>query len=159
MALPDGLRAVIVDDDGIACEHTRLVLKALGIEADYFTDGKTAANNIRAAYGSGKAYDLLLTDYRMPEMNGLELTRLVHEFDNGETAVIMLTGYNWDIDEDEAETDGVDGILAKPLFSDILLREIYKIISKKKGHEEKKPETAASAPAEIVLAGRRVLMA
>jgi CheY-like chemotaxis protein len=45
----------------------------------------------------------MLTDYKMPKLNGLELTRAVRTFDNGETAIIMLTGYNWDIIEDEAK--------------------------------------------------------
>ena len=156
MALPGGLRAVIVDDDEIACEHSQLVLKSLGIESAVFMDGKTAVAHIRDACDAGKPYDLLLTDYRMPEMNGLELTRQVHTFDQGRTAVIMLTGYNWDGIE-EAKTDGVDGILAKPIFSDVLLRELCKIL--KNGQEEGQPETVPAGSTEESLAGRRVLMA
>ena len=159
MELPAGLRAVIVDDDEIACEHTQLVLKALGIESDVYMDGKTAEDSLRKAYDAGKPYDLLLTDYRMPEMNGLELTRLVHAFDHGETVVIMLTGYNWDSIEDEAKTDGVDSILAKPLFPDILLHEIHRILSGKTGHQEPNVEPVTADSAEEILAGRRVLMA
>ncbi|MCR4645946.1 MAG: response regulator [Oscillospiraceae bacterium] len=159
MELPEGLRAVIVDDDEISCEHTQLVLKSLGIEAEVFMDGKTAAAHIRDACDAGKPYDLLLTDYRMPEMNGLELTRQVHSFDHDKMSIIMLTGYNWDSMEEEAKTDGVVGILAKPIFSDTLLREIYKILSVKNGLEEKNSEAVETASAEASLAGRRVLMA
>ncbi|MCR5122970.1 MAG: response regulator, partial [Ruminococcus sp.] len=127
--LPQGLRAAIVDDDEIAGEHTKPVLKAIGIEADTFTEGRLAERLIREAYGSGKAYDILITDYKMPEMNGIELTRQIHTFDNRDTAVIMLTGYSRDIPETEAETEGIDSILAKPLFADTLTHEIHKIIS------------------------------
>ena len=157
MELPEGLCAVVVDDDEIACEHTQLVLKSLGIEADTFTDAKAAEAHIREACQSGKPYDLLLTDYRMPELNGLELTRLVHQYDHGRTAVLLLTGYNWDSIEDEAKMDGVNGILAKPLFADILLREICKIL--KKNTDTESSELAPVGSAEELLAGRRVLMA
>ena len=156
--LPESIRAAVVDDDEVACEHTQLVLKAIGIGSDTFTDGRTAEKAIREAYSSGKGYDLLLTDYKMPGMDGLELTRLVHGFDNGDTAVIMLTGYSWDLPEGEA-SEGIDGILAKPLFSDVLVREIHKILSGRRGIQAAAPEPAFTGSAEEILAGRRVLMA
>ena len=157
--LPEGIRALVVDDDEIACEHTQLVLRAIGIDSDAVNDGKTGLEMIRKAREAGEAYRLLLTDYRMPEMNGLELTRAVHAFDQGETTVIMLTGYNWDIIEGEAKAEGVDGILAKPLFSDVLLREVHRLLDGKDGLEAEEPESVEESPAIENLAGRRVLMA
>jgi len=160
ITLPEGIRAIVIDDDEIACEHTQLELRAIGIESDTVTNGKKAVEMIRHAYDKGNAYNLMLTDYRMPEMNGLELTRAVHAFDNGETAVIMLTGYNWDIIEEDARLDGVDGILAKPLFNEVLLREIHRVLSKKDGTETVHEDKAVTAPPAVEsLAGRRVLMA
>ena len=159
--LPEGLRAIVVDDDAIACEHTQMVLRAIGIDSDTVTDGEKALSMIREAYEGGEAYRLLLTDYKMPEMNGLELTRAVHAFDRGETAVLMLTGYSWDSIEEEAWTDGVDAILAKPLFSDVLLREIHRVLSAKNGllpEEENGTEQEVSRVEEI-LKGCRVLIA
>ncbi len=158
IVLPEGMRAVIVDDDEVACEHTQFVLRTIGIEADVFTDGITAEEMIREAYDSGRAYDLLLTDYKIPQMDGLGLTRLVHKFDNGDTAVIMLTSYSWDIVEEEAAMDGVDAILPKPLFADVLIHEIHKILLKK-GISLPDEEPEVIGPAEDILAGRRVLMA
>ena len=158
--LPEGIRAMVVDDDEIACEHTQLVLRAIGIDSDAVNDGRTGLEMIRKARDAGEAYRLLLTDYRMPEMNGLELTHALHAFDQGETAVIMLTGYNWDSIEEEARTEGVDGILAKPLFSDVLLREVHRLLDGKDGLEtEEAAESAEESPATASLAGRRVLMA
>ena len=92
--LPEGLRAIVVDDDDIACEHGRLVLRSIGIEADAADSGIAALSLIRDAYKSGSPYDFILTDLKMPDMNGLELVRSVREFDNGETGTILLTGYN-----------------------------------------------------------------
>ena len=157
--LPEGLRAIVVDDDEIACEHTQLVLRAIGIDSDIVNDGKSALELIRTAHEEGEPYHLLMADYKMPEMDGLELTRRVHAFDRSETAVIMLTGYNRDAIEAEAKMDGVDGILAKPLFSDVLLREIHNVLSKKNGVKTEAPDMEEERPAGENLAGKRVLMA
>ena len=162
LKLPKDLHVAIVDDDEIACEHAQVLLRAGGIASDMFTDPQKALDQIRAAYEQGKPYQLLMTDYKMPVMNGLELTRAVHMFDNHETAVLMLTGYNWDIIEDEAEADGVDGIMAKPLFSDSLLREISSILARRQGVAVTEPDEQAQpeiSETEMILAGRRVLMA
>ena len=159
LRLPENLRALVVDDDEVACEHARMVLDTLGIRADAKTDAAAGLQALRAAHEGGSGYQLLLTDYKMPDMNGLELTRALREFDGGDTAVIMLTGYNWDIIEEEAWKDGVDGILAKPLFSDSLLREIHSVLLRRSGEEKlpiHEPEAEANRRS---LAGLRILMA
>ena len=70
----------------------------------------------------------------------------------------MLTGYNWDTIEEEARNEGVDSILAKPLFSDRLLREIHHVLEKN-GPADSPAPVREAAPELGVLAGRRVLMA
>jgi CheY-like chemotaxis protein len=163
VSLPKNLRILVVDDDEIACEHIRLVLDSLGLKADTETDPQKALSMLRQAHEGGKPYDLLLTDYKMPELNGLDLIRALRRFDGNETAAIMLTGYNWDIIEDEALQDGADGILAKPLFPEVLQHEVRSVLDRRGG----KTEEATSVPVPVtdeatlskILAGKRVLMA
>ncbi len=159
ISLPEGLLTIIVDDDEVACEHAKFVLNTIGIDAEAFTSAHQALQLMQNAHEAGHPYQLLLTDYKMPEMNGLDLTRALRAFDNGETAVIMLTGYNWDIIEEEAKSDGVDGIVAKPLFSDNLLRAIHAVLERKNGASPTPMQTASDAETVNVLAGKRVLMA
>ena len=163
LTLPANLRAFVADDDEIACEHTQLALKAIGIEADFATQPMNALARIRLAYEKGEPYRLILVDYRMPGMNGIELVRGVRAFDHGETAVIMLTGYNWDIIEDEAREVGVESIMAKPLFAENLVREIHSVLAKRGELEPTAPVEAPEAPESesdlSALAGRRILMA
>lgn len=160
LVLPSNLRAFVVDDDEIACEHTQLALMALGIDAQTSTRPTEALAQIRLAYESGEPYKLALVDYKMPDMNGLELIRALRGFDRGETAVIMLTGYNWDIIEDDAKDTGVDGIMAKPLFSENLVRGIHAVLARRGELDHVAlPEAGETEAAEYVLAGRRVLMA
>ncbi|MBQ9467775.1 MAG: amino acid permease [Clostridia bacterium] len=155
-ALPAGMRALVVDDDEIACEHARLVLKTLGVKADTLTSPEAALERIKE-YFEKEPYTLLLTDYKMPVMNGQELTRAVRAFDGGRTGIIMLTGYNWDIIEEEVHKDGVDCVMAKPIFTENLLRAIRAVLDLKSGAAPAAPEPEKTA--ESVLAGRRVLMA
>ena len=158
LRLPPHLRTMVVDNDEISCEHVQVVLRSIGIEADMDTDPKKALQRMRDAYDRGEGYQLLMTDYKMPGMDGLELTRAVHAFDEGSTAVIVLTGYNWDSIEKEASSNGIDSIMAKPLFSDSLIREINRIVGKK-GGEDEYPAEGNTAEGATDLAGRRVLMA
>ena len=163
ISLPKDLRILVVDDDEIACEHISLVLDALGLRADTETDPQKALAQLRQAHESGKPCGLLLTDYKMPEMNGLDLIRALRSFDGGETAAIILTGYNWDIIEDEALKGGADGILAKPLFPEVLQREVRAVLDRRGGTAD--PVTQVPIPAadetsfSAALAGKRVLMA
>ncbi len=159
--LPAGLRCIVTDDEEIACEHTQMVLQTLGIDCDRVTDPQEALRRIRRAYDEGNPYQLIVTDYKMPGMNGLELVRQVRNFDRGEAAVIMLTGYNWDIIEEETAAGGVDGIMAKPLFADVLLMEIHHLLLKKEGLQEghEHPVRNGNGEEEPALSGRHVLMA
>ncbi|MBR5746327.1 MAG: response regulator, partial [Clostridia bacterium] len=158
LALPEGLRAVVVDDDEIACEHAGYVLESIGVEIKAFVSAEEALECIKTAAEQNNPYDLLVTDYKMPGMSGRELARALRGFDGGKTMVIMLTGYNWDIVEEEAKRDGVDSILAKPLFPDSMIRAIHSLIERKTGVAVQ-PAEEPEGKKENLLAGRRVLMA
>ena len=101
-------------------------------------------------------YELLLTDYKMPAMNGLELVKEARKIDTDKLKIIMLTGYNWDIIEDDVQSEGVDAIMAKPLFAENLYKQISSIINVKKDDGTLSELDAGS---EYSLAGKRILMA
>ena len=107
-------------------------------------------------------YQFLMTDYRMPGMTGLELTRAIREFDGGKTSVILLTGYNWDDLRDEVEALGIVGVMSKPLFTDNVMRQLHTILLNtgdiQPVEAEAEPE-AAAAEDEVSLEGLCVLMA
>ncbi len=155
--LPEGLKVAMVDDDEVSCDHGRMVLSDIGASCDVFSDPTEAVENIRKAHDRGEDYDLVLTDFRMPKMNGLDLAGKVRGTCGDKTAVIMLTGYNWDIIEGEEEMKWVDGIVAKPLFPETLYKEIHTVLMRRSGEEV----SAAEEPEEFErdLAGKRVLMA
>ena len=159
--LPKGIRVLVVDDDKVSCDHAQMILNAAGVEADTTVNPEEGLRMLKEAHDRKAPYTFVLTDYKMPSINGLDLTRELKSFDDGETSVIMLTGYNWDIIEDDAYKFGVDSILAKPLFPESLLKEIHTITKRKAGMDAETSSDAGTLDVsdDGILAGRRILMA
>ncbi len=155
--LPPDLRALVVDDDSVACEHAEMVANAIGIKADHCCSSVEALEWLKAQREAGTPYDLMLTDLKMPDMNGIELTRRVRQFDHGETMVLLLTGYSWDDIQNEAQAAGVDGIMSKPLFTASLMRSVQNIIQRRENQQE--DETLESSDTGWNIEGFHVLVA
>ena len=97
-------------------------------------------------------YNLILVDWKMPEMDGVETTRQIRAEIGHESAIIILTAYRWDEVLDEALEAGVDSFLPKPLFAAAVLEE-FKSAMKQKDIPAKKRQEKTD------LAGRHILLA
>ena len=128
--LPADMRVLVVDDDDVACDHALLVAKTLGITADKSLSGEDALGRIIRKREEGRPYQIVLTDCKMPGMDGIAFTKALRAFDNGETGVIIMTGYSWDDMKDEAKAAGADGFISKPLFTDSFAAELHKVLRK-----------------------------
>jgi signal transduction histidine kinase/DNA-binding response OmpR family regulator len=149
---PGSLRALIVDDDVTACEHAGMILKRIGIDSEYVLSGEDALSVIGSTSGHKTPFNLLLIDWKMPGMDGIELTRKVRERTDRESITIVLTTYNWYEIMEEAFHVGVDGFLAKPMFAGNIREELGKILAERKTKTKKSRKAAA-------LSGRRILLA
>ena len=149
---PQELNVLIIDDDAIACDHAKLVLEKAGIAAETVMSGKEAIERVKLRHARREPYNLIIVDWHMPEMDGVEVTRRIREIIGNETAIIILTAYNWDDIMDEALAAGVDSFIAKPLFSGSLLEEFKNALRKKKV-DVLKNKTKAD------LAGKKILLA
>ena len=121
------LRILVVDDEEVAAEHARLVLDEAGIKSDIALSGDEALNMLEVAHTKHEHYGLVLLDWKMPGMDGLEVARRIRERYDSETTVIILTSFNWDEIMDEALHAGVDSFLAKPLFASNVIDEFERI--------------------------------
>ena len=84
----------------------------------------------------------------------------MREFDNGESAVIMVTGYGNDIPEEDLKADGIDAVMSKHLFADDLIKQFKSIFSFKLASSTvKDSDEVSEEPPALSIAGRRVLMA
>ena len=149
---PDEMTVLIVDDDPVACEHARLVLGKAGIAAELASSGAEAVEMTRLRRARMEPYNLILVDWKMPEMDGVETTRQLRSVIGNESAIIILTAYRWDDILEDALQAGVDGFLPKPLFAAAVLEE-FRSALKKKGVGTRKEKVKAD------LTGRRILLA
>ena len=149
---PSEMSVLIVDDDPVDCEHARLVLGGVGIESDVAASGQAAIDMVKRGHARMKPYNLILIDWQMPGMDGVETTRRIRAVVGNESAIIILTAYKWDDVLKEALGAGVDSFVSKPLFATNVIEE-FKSAMKRKGIGENQPENKAD------LTGRRVLLA
>ena len=140
----------MIDDDPIACEHARLILGQVGVSCEMALSGAEGLQMAKVRHARREPYNLILVDWRMPDMDGVETARRIRDAVGNETPVIILTSYNWDEIEDEARRAGVDTFVAKPLFAGTVLDEFREAFKKK--NAELVRET-------VDLKGRRVLLA
>ena len=150
--LPNEMTVLIVDDDPVACEHARLVLEKAGISAEIASSGAEAIEMTRLRHARMAPYNLILVDWQMPEMDGVETTRRIRSIVGNESAIIILTAYRWDDVLEDALQAGVDCFLPKPLFAAAVLEEYRTAAKKKNSVGRQKQEKAA-------LEGRRILLA
>jgi CheY-like chemotaxis protein len=146
------MRILVVDDEEIAAEHARIVLDEAGIKADTCYDGHTALQMLEVQHAKHEPYNLVLLDWKMPEMDGIEVAKEIRKRYDRETTVIILTSFNWDEIMDEALHIGVDSFLAKPLFASNIMDEFERIARRNNLnlYKEKK---------RTPLKGKRILMA
>ena len=149
---PKDMRVLIVDDEEIAAEHARLVLDEVGISADICLTGAEALQMLEVQHGKHSPYNLVLLDWKMPEMDGLDVAREIRKRYDSETTVIILTSFNWDEIMDEALHIGVDSFLAKPLFASNVIDEFERIARKNNMSLFKERKRAD-------LKGKRILLA
>ncbi len=149
---PSEMSVLVVDDDEIALGHAKLVLGKAGILTDTVLTGKEAVEMAKLRHARREPYNLIVIDWQMPEMNGIETAREIRKVTGDESAIIILTAYNWDDILDEALAAGVDCFISKPVFSGILLDEFKNALRRKKEH-------TSFAKNKAELAGKRVLLA
>ena len=147
---PGDMAVLIIDDDPVACEHAKLVFEQAGIAAETAMSGEEGIEMVRLRHVRHEPYNLILVDWQMPGMDGVETTRRIREIVGNESAIIILTAYKWDDILEEALAAGVDSFLAKPLFAANVLEEFKAAALKKMGNRKSEP---------VDLRGLKVLVA
>ena len=149
---PADMSVLIVDDDPIACQHAELVLEKAGIASETAASGAEAVEMVQLRQARMEPYNLILVDWKMPEMDGVETTRRIRTIVGNESAIIILTAYRWDDILEEAVQAGVDSFIPKPLFAAAVMEE-FKSALRRKG------SLAAQSAHKAELTGRRILLA
>lgn len=149
---PNDMKVLVIDDDPLACDHAKLVMSQVGIETDIAKSGSEALEMVKLSQARQDPYNLIIVDWQMPEMDGLETTKQIRALIGQDTAVIILTAYNWDDIYEEATQAGVDSFIAKPLFTENLINEFKNVLQMKR-------EFAKGIKTKAALEGRHILLA
>jgi signal transduction histidine kinase/DNA-binding response OmpR family regulator len=143
---------LVVDDDEIMLQTTAASIVSLGAAAEQAQSGAEALDMIRHRHDSGKDYDIIIVDLRMPQMDGVETIRRIRTDLKIDTPVILTSAYDWSDIEDEAKDAGATAFVRKPLFRSTLYDRINGLIGK--GSLSQEPEDDHSD-----LSGLHVLIA
>jgi signal transduction histidine kinase/CheY-like chemotaxis protein len=149
---PQAMHVLVVDDDPVEAEHARSVLEEVGIQADTAAGAEEALRKMEAEHARHTPYNLVLMDWNMPSMNGLEASAEIHRQFEEESIVVVLTAYNWYDIQDEAHRAGVNSFLTKPLLPEKVIEELDRIARRSNLSVFKEKKRAE-------LSGRRVLLA
>ncbi len=116
------LKTLIVDDDDMECQHAEVVLKNAGIDAEWVDSGRAAIEKVQAKHQLYQDYRLILIDWKMPEMDGLETAQALRKIVGPEVTILILTAYDWSEIEQQARLCGVDDFMRKPIFASSVIR-------------------------------------
>ena len=146
------LKTLVVDDDMMVCESAVNTLKEMGITAEWVDSGHKAIKRIQDLYDDGRHYDMILIDWKMPEMDGIETARRIRAIVGPEVTIIIMTAYDWAAIEHEAKAAGVNLLMSKPMFKSSLISAFSRALGEK--------EEAGTGSESVVydFTGRRVLL-
>jgi signal transduction histidine kinase/CheY-like chemotaxis protein len=145
------IRVLAVDDDLDIREYFGDIAERLGFACDTAADG----NEALALIDRNGGYDLYFVDWKMPGLDGIELSRRITDTRSARGVVIMMSAADWNAMESDAKQAGVSGFVPKPLFPS----SIADCISRSLGAVEQ--VSAAKTDEEILdrYEGKKILLA
>lgn len=155
-----GLHVLVVDDN----ETNRLIVssqvKAWGMEPECASDGKEALKKLKEAAARDQHFDVVLMDWEMPEMNGLELARNIrseHAFD--QARLVMLTSLTQRGQGEDSLKAGIEAYLTKPVRQSQLLNCLMTLLASPQAPVPEKLINKHSLAENLFNASLRVLLA
>ncbi|MEG2668120.1 MAG: response regulator [Lachnospiraceae bacterium] len=149
------LRALIIDDDVLICRHTKQILADMGIVAEWVDSGQKAIDKVKRKLAQTQHYDVILVDWKMPGMDGIETTRRLREIVGKDVTIIIMTAYDWFVIEQEAKAAGVDVLISKPIFESSLTNTFAKLYHSEEIERESREKEKIE---EYDFSGKRVLL-
>ncbi len=143
-----GVRVLVVDDNEAARESLCAMLQAFSFEVETAAEGAEAVAALEQAADQGKPFQLVLMDWRMPGMDGLEATRAIKSAAriSDIPAVLMVTAYSREDLLLEAEAEPrtpLDGLLIKPVNQSLLYDAIMNVFNAKPEARRVKAESVS----------------
>jgi len=127
----DGRHALVIDDNPSAREILAAMLRQFGMRAETCGGGAEGLARLREAAAAGDAFQLVLLDWLMPEMDGIETARRIHGAAaalGGVPAVLMVTAGAHEKVADRLAAAGIHHVLAKPVSESSLYDTLLEVL-------------------------------
>ncbi len=156
-----GMRVLVVDDNAAARDVLKQMLEALRFNVALVSSGEEALLEIEMAEAADKPYKLVLMDWNMPGMDGIEATQKIRSSNklSQVPTIIMVTAYGREEILQHAQDTQLDGLLVKPVSPSVMLDNIMSVFGKEL------PELARTASRQIgqleavnILQGAKILL-
>ncbi len=132
-------KMIVADDDEETCRSIVRVMSQAGVVTDYATDGETSVRMMREHREAGHPYDLILLDWKMPTLDGLETARLIRKNYSDKIPILLLTAYDWSDIEAEAVEIGIDHFMPKPFFMSTFKEAIRRVMGDRRKNDTDSP--------------------
>lgn len=143
-------KMIVADDDEKICLNIVKAMERTGVTTDYAADGEKAVQMMRAARENGAPYHLILLDWKMPNLDGMETARLIRKNYSQKIPIFLFTAYDWGEIAREAEEVGVSHFMPKPFF----MTNFKDVIQRAMDSQEKVRADADS----MVVSGKTILV-
>ncbi len=144
-------KILVVDDEEVVCEHIQAAMEELGVQVEYALDGHTAIAMVKQSAQKGCLYDVVLLDWKMPGMDGVEAARRIRQEIAQKIPILILTGYDWEEMEEEAREAGINAFLQKPFFLTSFRQRVDLVLHQESEQEERDEQS--------ILHGMHILVA
>lgn len=148
-------RLLVVDNNEDLCRSAASVLKGIGVQAEWVLNGRAALQKIEENHRKNADYEIILLDWKMPDMNGLETIRGIRKIVGDDLPILIISAYDWSDIEEEARAAGAQGFISKPLFKSNLYLGLSRYVEGMLEDDEQE----TSADKELDFGGLRILLA
>ena len=148
----NGVDVLIADDDPVTLETTLDTLESLGIHAEQAKSGAEALEMIRRRHEAGKDYGVVILDWKMPDMDGVETIRHIRAEIGAGIPILLTSAYDWSDIEDSAKDAGANGFIGKPLFRSMLYEKISGLLGTEAKAREPEDDYSDLAGMSILIA-------
>ena len=126
----DPIDVLVVDDDEVLLQTSADMLGAVGARAECARSGAEAIGMISDRHQKGQNYDIVILDWKMPDMDGVETIRRIRSDLDEKVPILLISAYDTSEIEDAARTAGASGFVGKPLFRSTLYDKINHLLGK-----------------------------
>ena len=154
-------RMLVADDEEDICLAIRTMMHDTGVDVCCVNNGADAVERAVSACRNGEGFQVILLDWKMPGLNGVETARKIREEIGKDVPILVLTSYDWSEIEEEAREAGINAFMSKPFFVSTfwqVIRPLFADLTAQQEKRESAGDTAGEDQARV-MAGRHFLVA